>query len=137
MPGVVEKVIELFVGSTHEREVKRLTPRVAEINAKEAEVQALSDDALRVRATAIRDDIQSRLADLPAEYKERRTLVKETLDVHLVEVFALVREASWRTLGMRHFDVQLIGGMVLHEGKIAEMRTGEGKTLVATLPVVL
>ncbi|OYW05140.1 MAG: preprotein translocase subunit SecA, partial [Acidobacteria bacterium 37-71-11] len=111
MPGVVEKVIELFVGSTHEREVKRLTPRVAEINAKEAEVQALSDDALRVRATAIRDDIQSRLADLPAEYKERRTLVKETF--------------------------QLIGGMVLHEGKIAEMRTGEGKTLVATLPVVL
>ena len=137
MPGVVDKVIELFVGSKHEREVKRLTPRVTEINAKEPEVQALSDDALRARAAAIRDEIRSRLADLPAEYKERRTLVQETLDDHLVEVFALVREASWRALGMRHFDVQMIGGMVLHEGKIAEMRTGEGKTLVATLAVVL
>ena len=137
MPGVVDKVIELFVGSKHEREVKRLTPRVAEINAKEPEVQALSDDALRARAAAVRDDIRSRLAELPAEYKERRTLVQETLDAHLVEVFALVREASRRALGMRHFDVQLIGGMVLHEGKISEMRTGEGKTLVATLPVVL
>ena len=76
-------------------------------------------------------------AELPEEYAERRKLVQEVLDEHLDEVFAIVREASKRTLGMRHFDVQLIGGMVLHDGKIAEMKTGEGKTLVATLPVVL
>jgi preprotein translocase subunit SecA len=137
MPTVVDKVLEFFIGSRHEREYKRLSPLVAEINAKEPEVAALSDDGLRARVAAIQGDIQSRLANLPEEYKERRTLVQEVLGEHLVEVFALVREASKRALGMRHFDVQLIGGMVLHEGKIAEMRTGEGKTLVATLPVVL
>ena len=137
MPTVVDKVIEVFMGSKHEREYKRLSPRVAEINAREPEIAALSDDALRARVAAIRTDIESSFAELPEEYKERRTLVQEVLDEHLEEVFALVREASKRALGMRHFDVQLIGGMVLHEGKIAEMRTGEGKTLVATLPVVL
>ena len=137
MPTVVDKVIEVFMGSKHEREYKRLSPRVVEINAKEPEIAALSDEALRERVAAIQTDIQSRLAELPEEYRERRTLVQEVLGEHLAEVFALVREASKRALGMRHFDVQLIGGMVLHEGKIAEMRTGEGKTLVATLPVVL
>ena len=136
MPTVVDKVIEVFMGSTHEREYKRLFPRVAEINAREPEIAALSDDAVRERVAAIQKDIQSRLAELPEEYRERRTLVQGVLDEHLVEVFALAREASRRALGMRHFDVQLIGGMVLHEGRIAEMRTGEGKTLVATLPVV-
>ena len=136
MPTVVDKVIEVFMGSKHEREYKRLFPRVAEINAREPEIAALSDDAVRERVAAVQKDIQSRLAKLPEEYRERRTLVQGVLDEHLVEVFALVREASRRALGMRHFDVQLIGGMVLHEGKIAEMRTGEGKTLVATLPVV-
>jgi preprotein translocase subunit SecA len=137
MPTVVDKVFEFFMGSKHEREYKRLFPSVTEINAREPEIAALSDDAVRERVAAIRNDIQSRLAELPEEYRERRTLVQEVLGEHLVEVFALVREASKRALGMRHFDVQLIGGMVLHEGKIAEMRTGEGKTLVATLPVVL
>ncbi len=137
MPGVVDKVIAAFVGSPHEREMKRLAPRVAEINAREAELAALSDEELRARLSAIRDQVRSALAELPEEYRERRTLVQEVLGAHQVEVFAIVREASKRALGMRHFDVQLIGGMVLHDGKIAEMKTGEGKTLVATLPVVL
>jgi preprotein translocase subunit SecA len=137
MAGVVDKVIEVFIGSPHEREMKRLAPRVAEINALEGGLAKLSDEELRARIAAIRAEVRAALAELPAEFKERRTLVQETLDAHLVEVFAIVREASKRALGMRHFDVQLIGGMVLHDGKISEMKTGEGKTLVATLPVVL
>ncbi|HYB24601.1 MAG TPA: hypothetical protein VED41_12435, partial [Solirubrobacteraceae bacterium] len=137
MPTVVDKVIELFMGSKHEREMKRLAPRVAEINALEPQVAALSDAQLRDRLAAIRAAIAAKLGELPEEYVERRKLVQATLDEHLAEVFAIVREAAKRTLGMRHFDVQLIGGIVLHDGKIAEMKTGEGKTLVATLAVVL
>jgi preprotein translocase subunit SecA len=133
----VDKVLEIFLGSKHERESKRLAPRIAAINALEPRLERASDAELRERIAAIRSEIQQALASLPEEYKERRTLVQATLDAHLEEVFAIVREASRRTLGMRHFDVQLIGGIVLHEGKIAEMKTGEGKTLVATLPVVL
>jgi preprotein translocase subunit SecA len=137
MPGVVDKVIEVFMGSKHEREMKRLAPLVSEINALEPELAPLSDDELRSRLGAIRERVRAATAELPEEYKERRTRVQDVLGSHLVEVFAIVREASKRTLRMRHFDVQLIGGMVLHDGKIAEMKTGEGKTLVATLPVVL
>ncbi|NWG00642.1 MAG: preprotein translocase subunit SecA [Thermoanaerobaculaceae bacterium] len=133
----VDKVLEIFLGSKHERECKRLAPRIAAINALEPRLERASDAELRERIAAIRSEIQQALASLPEDYKERRTLVQATLDAHLEEVFAIVREASRRTLGMRHFDVQLIGGIVLHEGKIAEMKTGEGKTLVATLPVVL
>ncbi len=134
---LVDKVLEIFLGSKHERECKRLAPRIAAINALEPRLERASDVELRERIAAIRSEIQQALASLPEDYKERRTLVQSTLDAHLEEVFAIVREASRRTLGMRHFDVQLIGGIVLHEGKIAEMKTGEGKTLVATLPVVL
>ncbi len=134
---VVDKVVEFFLGSRHEREMKRLAPRVAAISAREPEVAALSDDALRARVAAIRDEIRGKLTELPSEYVERRKLVQSVLDVYLDEVFAIVREAGKRALGMRHFDVQLIGGMVLHDGKISEMKTGEGKTLVATLPLVL
>ncbi|MEP0772806.1 MAG: preprotein translocase subunit SecA [Acidobacteriota bacterium] len=134
---VVDKIMEIFLGSTHEREMKRLAPRIAEINALEPQVAAMSDEALRARIAAIREQVAAATATLPEDPKERRTLIQEVLDEHLNEVFAIVREAGKRTLGMRHFDVQLIGGIVLHEGKIAEMRTGEGKTLVATLPVVL
>ena len=137
MPGVVDKVLEVFVGSKHQREMKRLAPLVAEINAREADLAALSDDELRSRLAAIRDQVRAATAQLPEDYAERRKLVQEVLGSHLADVFAIVREASRRTVGMRHFDVQLIGGMVLHDGKIAEMKTGEGKTLVATLPVVL
>ena len=108
-------------GSANDRYIKSLQPLVDEINALEPEVAALSDDDLRARTAALKE----RLAQ------------GETLDDILVEAFATVREAAKRTLGQRHFDVQLIGGIVLHRGMIAEMKTGEGKTLVATLPVYL
>src|ERR671912_226516 len=108
-------------GSVNERRLKSYRPKVAAINAMEAELAALSDEALRAHTDAFK-------AELAAG---------KTLDDILVPAFATVREAAKRTLGQRHFDVQLIGGMVLHEGAIAEMRTGEGKTLVATLPVYL
>ncbi|MFF2483643.1 preprotein translocase subunit SecA [Paenibacillus sp. NPDC058071] len=117
MLGLVKKIF----GDANEREVKRLTRTVEEINGLESTVSALSDEALRGKT----DEFKARLEK------------GDTLDDILPEAFAVVREASKRTLGMRHFDVQLMGGMVLHEGKIAEMRTGEGKTLVATLPVYL
>ena len=104
-----------------EKEVKRVRPIVEKINSLEPEIQKLSDEELRNKT---------------AEFKDRLTQ-GETLDDILPEAFAVVREASKRVLGMRHFDVQLIGGIILHQGRIAEMKTGEGKTLVATLPVYL
>ncbi|HDG98180.1 MAG TPA: preprotein translocase subunit SecA, partial [Desulfobacterales bacterium] len=115
------KVIKGIFGSKKERELKRIAPIVDKINALEPDFQRLSDDELRAKT---------------GEFKER--LGKgETLDELLPEAFAAVREASVRVLGMRHFDVQLVGGVVLHWGKIAEMKTGEGKTLAATLPLYL
>ena len=108
-------------GSKNERELKKLQPAVERINALEADIQALSDDRLRAQTAAFRQRLQN----------------GESLEQLLPEAFATVREASLRTLKMRHFDVQLIGGMVLHAGKIAEMKTGEGKTLAATLPAYL
>ena len=110
-----------FFGSSNDRRIKGYQSRVDAINALEPEIAALSDEALKARTAEFRKQI--------AEGK--------TLDDLLVPAFATVREAAKRTLGQRHFDVQLIGGMVLHEGDIAEMKTGEGKTLVATLPVYL
>jgi len=108
-------------GSANDRSLKAYQRRVPEINALEPAMHALGDEALRAKT---------------AEFRERLA-AGEALDALLPEAFAVVREAATRTLGMRHFDVQLIGGMVLHDGKIAEMKTGEGKTLVATLPVYL
>src|SRR6202043_3543417 len=110
-----------FFGSANDRRVKGYQSRVSAINALEPEVAALSDEALKARTAEFRQQL--------AEGK--------TLNDILVPAFATVREAAKRTLGQRHFDVQLIGGMVLHEGDIAEMKTGEGKTLVATLAVYL
>ncbi len=115
------KFLTKLFGSRNQRLVKGYGKLVARINAMEEELQALSDGELRDRAMAIREQLAG-----GAE-----------LDTFIPEVFALVREASQRTLGLRHFDVQLMGGMTLHQGKIAEMRTGEGKTLVATLPASL
>src|SRR5246500_2337735 len=123
-------------------------PRVSAINALEPEVQKLSDPELRAKSEDFRRHIQDRLSRIAEEpdadpdrvkqlEAERAGRIKEALDEILVEAFAVVREAGRRVLQMRHFDVQLIGGMVLHHGKIAEMKTGEGKTLVATLPVYL
>ena len=114
-------IIKKIVGSKNERELKRLWPIVERIGAMEPEMQQLSDDQLRNKTS---------------EFKERFAK-GESIDSILPEAFAVCREAGTRVLGMRHFDVQLIGGMVLHSGKIAEMKTGEGKTLVATLPAYL
>src|SRR5690606_10165482 len=105
----------------NDRKIKQLRGRIPEINALEAEVQALSDEALRARTAEFREQLAN----------------GATLDDLLAPAFATVREAARRVLGQRHYDVQLIGGIVLHSGQIAEMRTGEGKTLVATLPVYL
>ncbi len=118
---MISALLTKIVGSKNERTLKRLRPTVATINALEPQVAALSDEALRAK----KEQFIGTLAQ------------GATLDDILPEAFAVVREAGKRVLGMRHFDVQLIGGMVLHEGKIAEMRTGEGKTLVATLPAYL
>jgi len=118
---MIGAVARKIFGSANDRRVRKYQPRVDAINALEAELERLSDDALRART----DAFKKQLAD-GGEF-----------DDVLVPAFATVREASKRTLGQRHFDVQLIGGMILHEGKISEMKTGEGKTLVATLPVYL
>jgi preprotein translocase subunit SecA len=134
---VIDKALSKIFGTKHERDVKALVPRVAEIAALEPAFAPLSDDALRSRLREIKERVQSALSTLPEELEERRARVKEVLDAELVEVFAIVREAGKRTLEQRHYDVQMMGGIVLHQGKIAEMRTGEGKTLVATLPVTL
>src|SRR5713226_3078348 len=123
-------------------------PQVEAINALEPEMRKLSDEQLRAKTEEFRQRIQERLSRIADEPEadpdrlkemedERRKALNEALDEILVEAFAVVREAGRRVLNMRHFDVQLIGGMVLHQGKIAEMKTGEGKTLVATLPVYL
>ena len=187
-PFLINTLLGKVFGTKNEREIKRLQPRVAAINALEPEMQKLSDDELRAKTAEFRARVQERLssiADEPGAAAERRTAdrpdadlqgtdiqstdlqntdlqnaalqntdsldsdrqkeieeqrseaLKEVLDELLEEAFAVVREAGKRVLNMRHFDVQLIGGMVLHEGKIAEMKTGEGKTLVATLPVYL
>lgn len=118
---MLKYLLKKIIGSRNDRVVKRLSKRVELINQFEPEISALSDDDLRGKTEEFRQRYQH----------------GESLDALLPEAFAVVREASKRVLGMRHFDVQLIGGMVLHEGKIAEMRTGEGKTLVATLPSYL
>ncbi|PYU05951.1 MAG: preprotein translocase subunit SecA [Acidobacteria bacterium] len=134
---MLDRVVATFIGTKHERDIKKLQPIVAAINEKEAETQALSDEALKSQFAILKDEVQERLKDAdPADagYKER---LRAALDPAIVPAFALVREAGRRFLNMRHFDVQLIGGLVLHDGKIAEMKTGEGKTLVATLPAVL
>jgi preprotein translocase subunit SecA len=134
---IIDKVVARFIGTKHERDIKRISPMVAQINALEAEMKALSDAELRARTPELRAEVLKRLGDAnPADtdYKEK---LQEALEPAIVPAFALVREAGRRTLNMRHFDVQLIGGIVLHQGKIAEMKTGEGKTLVATLPAYL
>src|SRR5262249_14607466 len=115
---MIDLVLRKVFGSKHERDVKRMRPRVAAINALQTEVANWLDEAFRRRADETRQKIQE----------------GTELDEILPEVFAMVREIGRRRLGMRHFDVQLMGGMVLHEGTIAEMATGEGKTLVKHHP---
>jgi preprotein translocase subunit SecA len=156
---LINRLLGKVFGTKNERVIKSLMPKVHAMNALEPEMQKLSDDELRAKTDEFRLRIQERLSQVtkspqvePAEaaaedepdFDERKEFekreyeaLKEVLDEILVEAFAVVREASWRVLKMRHFDVQLIGGMVLHQGTISEMKTGEGKTLVATLPVYL
>ncbi len=145
---MINTLLGKVFGTKNERELKRLMPQVEAISALEPQMQQLSDDQLRAKTDEFRQRIQERQASLPDEPEadsdrrkqledERTKVINEALDELLVEAFAVVREAGRRVLSMRHFDVQLIGGMVLHQGKIAEMKTGEGKTLVATLPVYL
>jgi preprotein translocase subunit SecA len=145
---LINTLLGKVFGTKNEREIKRLLPNVEAINALEPQMQGLSDEQLRAKTDAFRARIQERLStiqDDPEADDDRRKQIeaeknqalKEVLEEILVEAFAVVREAGRRVLNMRHFDVQLIGGMVLHQGKIAEMKTGEGKTLVATLPVYL
>ncbi len=136
--NAIEKAITKVFGSANQRLLKKLWPVVAVINQFEPEIKALSDEQIRAKT----EEFRARVAEILAGSEEldpaaRKQLEQEALEEILPEAFACVREASVRATGMRHFDVQLIGGMVLHRGMIAEMRTGEGKTLVATLPVYL
>lgn len=118
---MIKKIVTKIFGTKHQREMKRIQPVVDKINSYEPQMQALSDDQLKAKTDEFKKRLQS----------------GETVNDILAEAFAVCREASKRVLGMRHYDVQLIGGYVLNRGAIAEMRTGEGKTLVATLPVYL
>ena len=118
---MIGSMFRAVIGSKNERELKALTPQVSRINELEPRFQALSN---------------SQLLQKTEEFKQRLE-TGESLEDILPEAYAAVREASVRTLGMRHFDVQLVGGIALHQGRIAEMKTGEGKTLAATLPLYL
>jgi len=131
-----DKFLTKVFGSSNQRFLKSIQPLVEKINSLESSVKALSDDQLRARTAAFKERVQRAVADV-TDKEDRKRREREVLDEILPEAFAVVREASVRTTGMRHFDVQMIGGIVLHQGKIAEMRTGEGKTLVATLPAYL
>jgi preprotein translocase subunit SecA len=130
------KITQIIGGDPHKREVERLSVIVEQINELEPEYEQLSDAELRAKTREFKARIAQKLEGI-GEEKERRQREQEALNEVLPEAFAAVREASKRNMGMRHYDVQLLGGIVLHEGKIAEMRTGEGKTLVATLPLYL
>ncbi len=131
-----DKFLTKVFGSSNQRFLKSVQPIIAQINELEPELKKLSDDELRARTAVFKERVARVVADAN-DKEERKRLERQILDELLPEAFATVREASVRTTGMRHFDVQLIGGLVLHQGKIAEMRTGEGKTLVATLPAYL
>src|SRR6202140_4908147 len=131
-----DKVLTKVFGSSNERFLKAIRPTIARINEWEPEIQKLSDDELRARTAAFKEQIAAAVSDA-RDKDDRKRREQAALEEILPEAFAIVREASKRTTGMRHFDVQMIGGIVLHQGKIAEMRTGEGKTLVATLPAYL
>jgi preprotein translocase subunit SecA len=133
---LIGKALTKVFGTSNERAVKKLLPRVAEINRFEQGLQQLSDEQLREKTVEFRARIAGALEGI-TDADARVAAEKAALDAILPEAFAVVREAGRRILQMRHFDVQLIGGMVLHQGKISEMRTGEGKTLVATLPCYL
>jgi preprotein translocase subunit SecA len=134
---VINSVVARFIGTKHERDVKALQPLVEAINALEPEMQKLTDAQLSAKTPALKAEVQARMEGLERDDPDYKQRLQEALEAALVPAFAVAREAGRRALSMRHFDVQLIGGAVLHEGKISEMKTGEGKTLVATLPAYL
>lgn len=144
---MIDKVLTAIFGSKHERDVKRMLPVVRQINDLEPEISRMTDDQLRQKTAEFRERLRpvvelldNAMKEVPRDenqIKAAREDVQFALNDLLPEAFAVCREAGKRVLNMRHFDVQLIGGMVLHNGKISEMKTGEGKTLVATLPVYL
>ena len=132
---MISRVLKAVFGSRNDRLLKRYSVTVRKINALEPAISALSDAELAAKTPELKQRLARRLEEAPAE--NRVAVEREALDELIPEAFAIVREASRRVLNMRPFDVQLLGGMVLHNGKISEMRTGEGKTLVATLPAYL
>ena len=143
--SVFKKILTGILGDENAKRIRKYEVKVAEINALENKISKLTDEEIRAKTQYFKDYLKKEVKGLEEqqihsssevdEHFEKK--LKDALDDILVEAFALVREASKRTLGMRHFDVQLIGGMALHDGNIAEMKTGEGKTLVATLAVYL
>ena len=134
---IFDRVVARFIGTKHERDIKRIMPLVAAINALEPEMQRLSDAEMLAKTQELKAQVAERLGDAQPDDPQYKEQLEAALEPALVPAFALAREAGRRKLSMRHFDVQLIGGTVLHQGKIAEMKTGEGKTLVATLPAYL
>src|SRR5271170_3194279 len=134
---VIDNVVARFIGTKHERDVKRIQPLVDAINELEPEMKLLSDEQLGARTLTLKAEMQERLEGVESDDPDYKRKVQEAIEPAIAPAFAAAREAGRRTLSMRHFDVQLIGGIVLHQGKIAEMKTGEGKTLVATLGAYL
>ncbi|MEO8381256.1 MAG: preprotein translocase subunit SecA, partial [Acidobacteriota bacterium] len=144
---MIDKLLTMIFGSKHERDVKAMRPAVAQINALEPEVSRLSDEQLRAKTDEFRarlrpvvqalEEVKKEVPRDEPAVKAAQADIQAALGQLLPEAFAVAREAGKRVLNMRHFDVQLMGGVVLHSGKISEMKTGEGKTLVATLPVYL
>ncbi|MFC1646092.1 preprotein translocase subunit SecA [Candidatus Omnitrophota bacterium] len=134
-------IVKKFTGTQNERELKRLSKKIEETNALEPEISKLSDEELRAKTDEFKKKISDQLTldryERIEDAAQKKKILQSALDGVLAQAFAVVREAGKRTVGMRHFDVQLIGGIVLHEGKNAEMATGEGKTLVATLAAYL
>jgi preprotein translocase subunit SecA len=133
----VDSIVSFFIGTKHERDIKKIQPRIAEMNALEPDMKNLADADFPARMAELRGEVQQRLEGADPKDSDYRNKLQDALHPSIVPTFALVREAGRRTISMRHFDVQLIGGLVLHQGRIAEMKTGEGKTLVATLPACL
>jgi preprotein translocase subunit SecA len=135
---MLKSFVKLFGGDPNKKTIEDIRPLVEEINQLEPQFEALTDEALRAKTDAFRARLVNDMGNLEGlDEKEQFKAQQEALNEILPEAFAAVREASKRTIGLRHFDVQLIGGVILHRGSIAEMRTGEGKTLVATLPIYL
>ena len=143
---MLQKFVKTVGGNPHKRQIEQLSEEIEQINALEPEFEQFSDDALRAKTDEFRAKLKASLPSVPTtdagenadqDKNELLQAEQEALEEILPEAFAAVREASKRTIGLRPYDVQMLGGLVLHRGQIAEMKTGEGKTLVATLPLYL